>query len=115
MLEILDFDTRENRLLFYNGADSVVTIPENITEIGATAFEDTPYVKAITLPEGLTQIGANAFGGTAIEEIHIPKNVSKIPHNPFCGCKKLSKITVDRKNKYFEAIDNCLIRKRTKL
>ena len=54
-------------------------MPENITEIGASAFSRCEAIESITIPEGVKKIGEYCFLGTkSLSEIIIPKSVKMI-------------------------------------
>ena len=128
----------ETILKKYNGNESVVTIPQDVTEIGESAFNDLTYDKhqnltcvnfpknlhhigkyafanctalsEVMFPESLISIGTNAFANCKkITRINIPKNVKYIADTAFSGCPKLAFVTVDENNSVFHAVDNCLI------
>jgi hypothetical protein len=74
-------------------------IPEDITSIGAYAFEGCAGLTSIIIPEGVTEIGSSAFWScTSLESITIPSSVTSIGFNAFCNCKKLESVTVLSKN-----------------
>lgn len=52
-----------------------VTLPESITEIGESAFEDCRALCSLNIPKGVTAIGERAFRNTAldIEKITLPE------------------------------------------
>lgn len=56
-----DYDILNGVLLSYNGSDSVVTLPYNITAIGGGAFKDNKNITSVTIPSNITSIGAEAF------------------------------------------------------
>ena len=83
-------------------------------------FKSTAYqcfvfyvnLETISLPETLTSIGNNIFQGTKVKELFIPKNVEKFDsEQPFDRSYIISKITVDKENKYFCDIDGVLYSK----
>ena len=50
------------KMLWYTGAVEEITIKGNITEIGATAFEDNGNLKKLDMNwKNITQIGSKAF------------------------------------------------------
>lgn len=76
---------------FRNNYFESVTIPENIREIGNSAFtgdgEDyTSQLKSLTILPGVETIGEYAFTGCPIEgTLNIPKSVSEIGSEAFSG------------------------------
>lgn len=62
------------------------TIPANITEIGASAFENCTGLKSIAIPSSVKTIGQKAFKGcTGISTFTIPSGVEKINNEAFYG------------------------------
>ena len=45
----------------YSGTDSVVSIPDSVTVIGAYAFFECDSMTSVTIPDGVTTIGNGAF------------------------------------------------------
>ena len=71
-----------------------VTLPETIKEIQSAAFEFTG-IATITLPDGLTELGASAFGYCSnLTEIVIPKGVTLIDESTFSNCTALKKVVL---------------------
>jgi hypothetical protein len=56
-----DFVIENGVLMKYRGAGGDVAIPEGVTEIGDSTFEDCSSLTEITIPEGVTSIGGRAF------------------------------------------------------
>lgn len=78
----------------FNGSGITgITIPENITSIGARAFQNCTSLNSIVLSESLTKISTNTFYGcTALESITLPSSISSIGTGAFGGCTKLAEI-----------------------
>lgn len=72
-----------------------VTFPNNLTEIGNTAFRDTG-LQNVTLPNTLTTIGQNAFQGCqyAFTNLIIPDSVTNLGSGAFNGCAYMSSVTL---------------------
>lgn len=66
---------------------SELTIPEAITEIGATAFAGA-RLEALTIPENVEKIGYKAFHLHHLTELVIPGNVKEIGESAFEGTFK---------------------------
>lgn len=80
-------------LMGYNGSGGAVTIPEEVTEIGAKVFANKD-IDSVVIPEGVTRIGASVFYGvTGITEITIPGTVTSIGEMAFSNCTNLKYIT----------------------
>ena len=66
----VDFVTVGTTLIAFKGADEVVTLPQNITAIGASAFEGNTTLKKIVLTDYVNTIGKNAFADcVSLEEV----------------------------------------------
>ncbi len=85
-----------------------IDLPDTLTEICHGAFADTG-LREIILPRNLKYIGGLAFSGTDIESVYIPSSVIGIGGGAFCGCASLTRIDTDPYNRYFFAVNNCLI------
>ena len=71
-----------------------VSIPNNITSIGACAFIISSLTSVI-IPNSVTSIGFYAFRGcTGLTNITIPDSVQSIDYYAFQGCTKLTNITI---------------------
>lgn len=67
-----------------------IIIPDNITKICDSAFEDCETIKSVIIPESVRSIGKGAFGGCKnLEFISIPKSVVNIGGLAFEGTKWL--------------------------
>lgn len=72
-----------------------ITIPENVTNIGASAFSSCSSLTSVTIPESVTNIGASAFSGcSSLTSIIIPNNVTSIGNQTFYYCSSLASITI---------------------
>ncbi len=97
-----DFEIDENGVLKkYYGDGGDVVIPEGVTEIGDSAFQNDECIgsldglTSVTIPEGVTTIGNSAFywcGG--LTSITIPEGVTTIGNFAFYGCRGLTSITI---------------------
>ena len=82
------------RMLFeYTGNETVVTIPDGITEIGS-AFQDNTSITKVTIPDSVTVIGSNAFWKcTRLTDVNIPESVTIIDGHAFAECIGLTKVS----------------------
>ena len=81
--------------LVEESVDGVVTIPEEITSIGFSAFKDCSNLTKINLPEGVTSIGFGTFQGcSSLTKINIPEGVTEIGYCAFDGCSNLTEINI---------------------
>ena len=72
-----------------------ITIGDNITKLGAHAFDGCGFLTNIIIPEGVTKIGGSAFEGcSSLTSITIPESVTSIEYSAFKGCSSLTSITL---------------------
>jgi len=89
------YNKARTALIAYPSARGVVTIPEGVTSIGASAFYRCAGLTEITIPEGVTSIGTSAFYCcTSLAEITIPEGVTSIGDEAFCDCLSLTAVTI---------------------
>lgn len=90
-----DFVIENGVLKKYTGSDSDVVIPEGVTKIGGSAFEDCTSLTSVTIPNSVTSIGKWAFYGcTSLASIKIPDSVTEIGVCAFYGCTSLTSVTI---------------------
>lgn len=71
-----------------------VTLSENVTEIGSSAFSGTS-ITSIVMSEGLTSIGSWSFTGTDLQgEVTIPASVESIGESAFQELKGITSVVV---------------------
>ena len=71
---------------FQDSGLTSITIPDSVTSIGSTAFQDCSGLTSITIPDGVTSIGNYAFiGCTSLTSVTIPSSVISIGYNAFGG------------------------------
>jgi LPXTG-motif cell wall-anchored protein len=86
-------------------------IPEGVTAIDDSAFEDSSLA-SITLPASIMGIGSRAFSGaTALTSITIPAGVISIGDGAFKNTTALTSISVNPANPSFTSIDGMLFNK----
>ena len=67
-----------------------IVLPNTVKRIGAAAFSDNKRLKRVVLPEGLLEIPKRLCSLCSdLEEVAIPKFVTKIDRNAFQWCYKL--------------------------
>ena len=87
-------------------------IPNIVTNIGDSAFEDCSSLTSITIPNSVTSIGSDAFYNcSSLTSITIPESVTSIGDNAFWGCSSLKSINVSENNKNYCSVDGVLINK----
>jgi hypothetical protein len=107
-----DFDVYNGELISYNGAGGAVTIPNDVTSIGDSAFYSAQgaTVTSITIPNSVTEIDDYAFDGCAnITSVTIPSSVSKMGNHIFEKCTNLSNVTFQNSISYLGEyeFENC--------
>lgn len=92
-----DFTIRAGVLERYNGSDTVVTVPDNVTVIGKNAFCECFGLKEATIPLGVVSIEASAFSSCkALKKIKLPDTVKKIGVGAFSDCESLTKVVLSK-------------------
>ena len=72
-----------------------VYIPDNVKEIGESAFVYCTSLKNITIPNSVTKICSRAFEGcNLIKNIIIPNSVTELGEFAFLGCYSLTRVTI---------------------
>lgn len=89
-----DYQIDNNVLVKYAGNNTMVEIPDGITQIGQSAFEGSKVVKVI-FPSTVTKIGDYAFNNCKeLEYIELQNSVKSIGYCAFKNCKKLEGISL---------------------
>ena len=91
-----NFSIDENGvLIWYNGHDSDVVIPDGVTAIGDNAFRMNTDMTGVTIPDGVTAIGQSAFEDCRnLTSVIIPDSVTSIGGWAFQGCYSLTSVTI---------------------
>lgn len=81
----------------FDGAGvSIITVPETVTAIGASAFEGCSN-QSINVLGKISSLGERAFDGcTMLSAITLASNVTEIPFRAFAGCSSLEEITIPK-------------------
>ena len=67
-----------------------VIIPQGVTIIGDSAFEDCRSLRSVAIPDSVTRIGDAAFGFCqSLANINIPSSVTCIGEHAFSFCESL--------------------------
>lgn len=88
----------ENQHNTFYGCSSLetVTLGENVSFLGQSAFRFCSSLKTINLSDRLDSIGWYAFAYcTKLESINLPKSIRKIAPNTFYGCTNLETIVME--------------------
>ena len=74
---------------------TTVSLPENLVEIGAFAFNECKNLASVALPESLTTLGDRAFYACkSLKTIKIPSGITIIPDSCFYECSSLESVTI---------------------
>lgn len=88
-----DFQIEDGILIKYLGEGGEVAIPEGVTAIGSSAFQNCTTLTKVTMSDSVEMIGINAFNGcTALEEVIFSDALISIGDNAFRECTSLKGI-----------------------
>lgn len=73
-----------------------VTIPNTVTNIGQSAFQECTSLTNVTIPDSVIIVGDTAFFGCGFANVTIPSSVTSIGINAFYGCSNLKTVTILR-------------------
>lgn len=91
--------TIKERAFYGLGNLGSINIPNNVTTIGANAFQGCSLVNVI-IPDSVTDVGNGAFMGCALlESVKLPSNLTKLQTSTFSNCSKLTSIEIPTKVK----------------
>ncbi len=86
-----DFVIENGVLTKYRGDGGDVVIPDGVTGIGRSAFEDCKSLTSVMIPESVTSIGIDAFYDcSSLMSITIPAGVMSIGERAFEYCRGLA-------------------------
>ena len=72
-----------------------VEIPNSVTSIGSFAFEWCEGLTSVEIPNSVTSIGESAFAYcSGLTTVEIPNSVTSIGKKAFLGCSGLSSVTI---------------------
>ena len=90
-----DFEIKDEVLVRYKGSAAGVTLPSEISSVGANAFKGNTAVKSISIPDTVYEIGEQAFYGcSSLTSVSGGGNVSRVGDLAFNGTPYLDKSTV---------------------
>ena len=80
--------------LFYRLTGLNITVRNDVTSIGNSAFKSCTGISSVALPNTIESIGSEAFSGcTAITSISVPSGVTSVGAHAFNGCIHLESVT----------------------
>jgi len=71
-----------------------INIPDGVTEINDSVFNGCKSLGAINIPDRVTSIGQGAFSWCAFQQIDLPDSITKIEEGAFGGCELLTEIEI---------------------
>lgn len=119
-----DFQMDGNKLMKYSGTSEVVSIPDDVREIGEEAFAgndniikvniggkvksvgyrafaDCGSLRTITVGDSVEEIGTAAFSNNKeLTNVTLGTQVRKVGNGVFAGCSQLADLTVSASNKF---------------
>jgi hypothetical protein len=74
---------------------SNIELPENVTDLGRSAFQGCSILKDITLPDSLKTVGESCFSGCELlTELKLGSNVTAVGANMIENCSKIKELTI---------------------
>lgn len=71
-----------------------VTIPDTVTTVGTSAFQDCVNVTSVTISSSVTNLWEGAFGDCGLTSIVIPDNVAAMSDYCFASCTNLRQVII---------------------
>ena len=80
----------------FNSCEMVsINIPNGVTYIGNSTFQDCTHLSGITIPNGITQINYDTFlNCSSLEIVNLPNSVTQIGESAFRNCNALTSINI---------------------
>jgi hypothetical protein len=90
------FDKSQSTLVICPaGKAGSYTVPDGITSIAGSAFDNCATLTSVTIPDSVTTIGGSAFWFcTSLTNVNIPDGVTSIGTYAFWGCDRLTSFSV---------------------
>ena len=82
-------------LYLNNQPITTLTIPNDVTSIGSSAFRYCSSLTSVVIPDSVTSIGSSAFGYcSSLTSVVIPDSVTSIGEGAFAGCSSLTSVVI---------------------
>ncbi len=94
---------------FYNSGLTSFNFPSALQYIYSNAFQNSAIEGTISLPAGVQSIGTQAFAGTKVTKVEIPAAVASIGSAAFAPITTLAEIVVDEANTAFKVVNGVLV------
>ncbi len=97
----VDYTTKDNVLNNYVFENSKslekISLPNDLVEIGACAFDGCAYLSSISMPKAISAIGDYAFRGcTSLKSITLPDSLFEISRSLFYQCENLTSVSMSK-------------------
>ncbi len=91
------------------GKTGTVIVPDDIKEIGESAFDDCEHISSIILNDNVYSIGDYAFSGCSeLKNFDMPNSVTELGKSVFLGCYSLTYVKLSSGVKVFDStFDSC--------
>ena len=92
--------------------DSHIVIPDNITNIGICAFQESDMIQFVIIPSSVTEIGGAAFASCRnLDHVELNEGLRSIESEAFAGCKLSDTVVLPKSltciaNSAFVGVDN---------
>ena len=95
-LHYLMADGSNEKNLYLNGElVTNLTIPDGVTSIGSSAFENCSGLTSVTIPDSVKSIGWETFYGCrGLTSVTIPDSVTSIGDSAFYNCSGLTSVVI---------------------
>ena len=94
---------------FYNSGLTSFNFPSALQYIYSNAFQNSAIEGTVSLPAGVQSIGTQAFAGTKVTKVEIPAAVASIGSAAFAPITTLAEIVVDEANTAFKVVNGVLV------
>ena len=106
------YNADKTHLIWYPAGNTRTSfsVPDTVTNIEQTAFENSKYLKVVVIPDSVKYIADNAFMDcTGLTSVTIPASVTSLGSVSFCGCENLvvADIQADITSIPYIAFDGC--------